>query len=164
MTLVLGGVRSGKSRHAEELLTRHAAPWIYIATARAFDDEMRIRVAEHQARRKGGWRTVEAPIELGNAIAQDPTRPILVDCLTLWLTNLMLGGHAIQAATSALEATLDRRREPTILVSNEVGLGIVPETPLGRSFRDEAGRLNQRMAARAGHVLFMVAGLPLTMK
>lgn len=164
MTLVLGGVRSGKSRYAEGLIARHAAPWIYIATAQAFDDEMRIRIAEHQARRNNDWRTIEAPIGLADAITQEPARPVLVDCLTLWLTNLMLGGHDIPAATLALEAALSRRQGPTVLVSNEVGLGIVPESALGRSFRDEAGRLNQRMAAQAGHVLFMIAGLPMTLK
>ena len=125
---------------------------------------MRIRVTEHQARRNDDWRTVEAPIHLADAITQEPTRPVLVDCLTLWLTNLMLGGHDIPNAISAMEAVLSQRREPTVLVSNEVGLGIVPETPLGRSFRDEAGRLNQRMAALAGGVLFMIAGLPMTLK
>jgi adenosyl cobinamide kinase/adenosyl cobinamide phosphate guanylyltransferase len=169
MTLVLGGARSGKSRYAEELITRHPAPWIYIATAQAFDEEMRARIAEHQARRNDQarndhWRTIEAPLDLPGAIAQEPARPILVDCLTLWLTNLVLGGHDIQAATSALEAVLDSRQTPIVLVSNEVGLGIVPETRLGRSFRDDAGRLNQRMAARARHVLFMIAGLPMTLK
>jgi adenosyl cobinamide kinase/adenosyl cobinamide phosphate guanylyltransferase len=162
--LVLGGARSGKSRYAEHLLTHHAAPWIYIATAQALDDEMRIRIAEHQARRGQGWHTIEAPIDLVDALDQDAARPALVDCLTLWLTNLMLGGHHIPAATAALEAALARRRKSTILVSNEVGFGIVPETPLGRSFRDEAGRLNQRMAALAGHVVFMIAGLPLSLK
>jgi adenosylcobinamide kinase/adenosylcobinamide-phosphate guanylyltransferase len=125
---------------------------------------MRIRIAEHRARRNHDWRTIEAPTDLVDAFDREATRPILVDCLTLWLTNLMLGGHDVSAAVSALEAALDRRRVPTVLVSNEVGLGIVPETALGRSFRDEAGRLNQRMAARAGHVLFMVAGLPMTVK
>ena len=164
MTLVLGGARSGKSRCAEELVTRHAAPWVYIATAQAFDDEMRDRIAVHQARRGDGWHTIEAPSDLADAIARAAARPVLIDCLTLWLTNLMLGGHDIPAATAALEAALDLRRVPTVLVSNEVGLGIVPETPLGRSFRDEAGVLNQRMAARADHVLFMVAGLPMTLK
>jgi adenosyl cobinamide kinase/adenosyl cobinamide phosphate guanylyltransferase len=164
ITLVLGGARSGKSRYAEELIVGHAAPWVYIATAQAFDDEMRIRIAEHQARRNGGWRTIEAPTDLADAIVREAARPVLVDCLTLWLTNLMLGSHDIPAATSALEAALDRRRQPTVLVSNEVGLGIVPQTPLGRSFRDEAGRLNQRMAARADRVLFMIAGLPVTLK
>jgi adenosylcobinamide kinase/adenosylcobinamide-phosphate guanylyltransferase len=164
ITLVLGGARSGKSRYAEELIVGHAAPWVYIATAQAFDDEMRIRIAEHQARRNGGWRTIDAPTDLAAAIVREASRPVLVDCLTLWLTNLMLGGDNIQAATAALEAALEQRRQPTVLVSNEVGLGIVPETPLGRSFRDEAGRLNQRMAARADRVLFMIAGLPMTLK
>jgi adenosyl cobinamide kinase/adenosyl cobinamide phosphate guanylyltransferase len=125
---------------------------------------MRVRIAEHQARREDGWRTIEAPIDVGRAILAEPERPILIDCLTLWLTNLMLGGHDIAAATADLEGALDRRLGPTVLVSNEVGLGIVPETPLGRSFRDEAGRLNQRMAVRATRVLFMIAGLPMTLK
>lgn len=163
-TLVLGGARSGKSGYAEQLLTRHSAPWIYIATAEAFDEEMRIRIAEHQARRGDGWRTIEVPIDLADTLDREAARPVLVDCLTLWLSNLMLGGHDIPAATAALEAALARRREPTVLVSNEVGLGIVPGTSLGRSFRDEAGRLNQRIAAVAGHVVFMVAGLPMTLK
>ena len=125
---------------------------------------MRIRITEHQVRRQPGWHTREAPIDLAGAISAEPARPILVDCLTLWLTNLTLGGHDIAVATSGLEAVLERRSAPTVLVSNEVGLGIVPETPLGRSFRDEGGRLNQRIAARADHVLFMIAGLPLTLK
>jgi adenosylcobinamide kinase / adenosylcobinamide-phosphate guanylyltransferase len=163
-TLVLGGARSGKSRYAEQILTRQAAPWIYVATAQAFDDEMRDRIAEHQARRGAGWRTTEAPIALGDALDRAAARPVLVDCLTLWLTNLMLGGHDVQAAVLGLEAALGRRGAPTVLVSNEVGLGIVPETSLGRAFRDEAGRLNQRVAALAGHVVFMVAGLPMTLK
>jgi adenosylcobinamide kinase/adenosylcobinamide-phosphate guanylyltransferase len=164
LTLVLGGARSGKSRYAENLLVGQAAPWIYIATAQAFDDEMRIRIAAHRARRTEDWRTIQAPIALADAVAEAPARPVLVDCLTLWLTNLVLGRHDIPAATAALEAALDRRQGPTVLVSNEVGLGIVPQTPLGRSFRDEAGRLNQRMAARADQVLFMIAGLPMTLK
>jgi adenosyl cobinamide kinase/adenosyl cobinamide phosphate guanylyltransferase len=125
---------------------------------------MRARIAEHQTRRIPGWQTVEAPVDLAGAVVQQAERPILVDCLTLWLTNLMLGGHDIPAATTALRSALDRRLAPTVLVSNEVGLGVVPETPLGRAFRDEAGLLNQAMAARADRVLFMVAGLPLTVK
>ena len=164
ITLVLGGARSGKSRFAEAHLTRAPAPWIYVATAQAFDDEMRARVAAHQARRQEGWRTIEAPLDLAGALLAEPTTPLLVDCLTLWLTNLMLGGHDVQSATAALQAALTRRRAPTVLVSNEVGLGLVPETPLGRAFRDEAGVLNQRVAAQADHVSFIVAGLPLTLK
>jgi adenosyl cobinamide kinase/adenosyl cobinamide phosphate guanylyltransferase len=165
LTLVLGGARSGKSRHAEALVTARPAPWIYVATARALDAEMAARVAEHQRRRGPGWQTVEAPLGLGAALAQAPdAAPVLVDCLTLWLTNLMLEGHDVETATSALEAALDRRGGPVVLVSNEVGLGIVPENALARDFRDRAGALHQRLAARADHVLFMVAGLPLTVK
>ncbi len=125
---------------------------------------MRLRIAAHRARRAEGWQTTEAPLDRAGALDQAADRPVLVDCLTLWLTNLMLGGHDIPAATAALQAALGRRQAPTVLVSNEVGLGIVPETPLGRSFRDEAGQLNQRIAAQADRVLFMVAGLPMTLK
>jgi adenosylcobinamide kinase / adenosylcobinamide-phosphate guanylyltransferase len=125
---------------------------------------MRARIAQHQARRQAGWHVIEAPIDLAGALDQAAEHPVLVDCLTLWLTNLMLGGHDIAGATADLSAALDRREAPTILVSNEVGLGIVPDTPLGRAFRDEAGLLNQRIAARADRVLFMVSGLPLIVK
>lgn len=164
ITLVLGGARSGKSQYAERLVVARPAPWIYIATAQAFDAEMRARITEHQARRDGGWQTIEAPVDLARAMAPHRSKPVLIDCLTLWLTNLMLGGHDIPLALRALEAELDTRDGPVVLVSNEVGLGLVPETPLGRSFRDEAGRLNQRIAQKADHVAFMVAGLPLTLK
>ncbi len=161
---MLGGARSGKSSHAERLTTASPAPWIYIATAQALDDEMLDRIAEHQRRRGDGWQTVEITVDLADALLIHRETPVLVDCLTLWLTNLMLGDHDIAAATDALEGALADRIAPTILVSNEVGLGIVPETKLGRLFRDEAGRLNQRIAARAGHVVLMVAGLPMTVK
>ena len=164
LTLVLGGARSGKSRMAEALTTRHAAPWAYLATAQAFDDEMRARIAGHRDRRGPGWETVEVPLDLAAALRGAGGRPVLVDCLTLWLTNLMLGGHDIPAAVAALEDALADRAAPTVLVANEVGLGIVPENALARRFRDEAGRLNQRLAARAGTVLFVVAGLPLAVK
>ncbi len=138
-------------------------PWIYIATAQAFDDEMRVRVAEHRARRAAGWRTVEAPLELAAAMRAAGDAPVLVDCLTLWLTNLMLGDADLEAAAAALDTALDRTAL-TVLVSNEVGLGIVPDNALARRFRDEAGRLHQRIAARAGRVVFMVAGLPMFVK
>ena len=163
-TLVLGGARSGKSVYAERLLTKYAAPWVYLATARPIDDEMKRRIAEHQLRRDEGWRTFEEPIALVDLLDRELVQPMLVDCLTLWLTNLTLDGYDIAAATTDFEAALSRRRGPTVLVSNEVGLGIVPQTPLGRSFRDDAGRLNQRMAAAAEHVVFMIAGLPMTLK
>jgi adenosylcobinamide kinase/adenosylcobinamide-phosphate guanylyltransferase len=165
VTLVLGGARSGKSHHAERLLTGVApAPWTYIATAEALDGEMRERIAEHRRRRGSGWQTVEAPVELAAALTAESGRPVLVDCLTLWLTNLMLGGYDLADAIAALGDALAKRTAPTILVANEIGLGIVPETKLGRLFRDEAGRLNQLIAARAGRVLFMVAGLPMIVK
>ena len=161
---MLGGARSGKSSHAERLTTANPAPWIYIATAQALDDEMDDRIAEHRRRRGDGWQTVEAPIDLAGALRAHREAPVLVDCLTLWLTNLMLGDHDIAGAMMALEDALADRAAPAVLVANEVGLGIVPETRLGRLFRDEAGRLNQRIAACASHVVLMVAGLPLTVK
>jgi adenosyl cobinamide kinase/adenosyl cobinamide phosphate guanylyltransferase len=164
LTLVLGGARSGKSRHAEQLIADLPPPWIYVATAQALDEEMRARVAAHRVRRGDAWRTVEEPLALAATLDAAGPRPVLVDCLTLWLTNLMLGEHDVAEATAALEAALARRSAPTLLVSNEVGLGIVPGTPLGRAFRDAAGRLNQRMAAAADTVLFMVAGIPMRVK
>ena len=165
LTLVLGGARSGKSALAERLLTAEPGPWGYIATAQPYDDEMRERIAQHQARRAAGWLTFEAPTVLGDVLEQKAaTMPVLVDCLTLWLSNLMLGGHDIAAATEMLVQTLSRRTLPCILVSNEVGLGIVPDNALARAFRDEAGRLNQRLAGEADRVLFVAAGLPLTLK
>ena len=165
LTLVLGGARSGKSCHAEALIEACTAPWVYIATAQAYDDEMRDRIAEHRARRPVGWQTVDAPLELSQAIVAQPAgRPILVDCLTLWLTNLILAERDISAAREALIAACERISAPLVLVGNEVGLGIVPENALARRFRDEAGRLHQALAARAGRVVFMVAGLPMRVK
>mgnify|MGYP000895693159 CR=1 FL=1 len=164
-TLVLGGARSGKSRHAEELIASQPAPWIYIATAQAFDEEMRGRIVAHRARRASGWHTVEAPLALADAIEAHSGRPILVDCLTLWLSNQMLSQpDALAAAIDTLLATLRSAPGPIVLVSNEVGLGIVPENALARAFRDEQGRLNQAVAALAERVVFMAAGLPLTLK
>ena len=164
LTLILGGARSGKSRHGEALVEGLPAPWVYVATAQAYDDEMRARIAEHRARRGAGWRTVDAPVELGAALDDAGGAPVLVDCLTLWLTNLMLGGHEVAAETDALMAALGRRAGPTVLVANEVGLGIVPENALARRFRDEAGRLHQRIAGAADSVLFMVAGIAMRVK
>lgn len=164
LTLVLGGARSGKSRHAEALVEALPAPWTYIATAQAYDDEMRQRIAEHRARRPAGWQTVDAPIELAEAIEARSDRPILVDCLTLWLTNLILAERDTADARAALIAACERATAPIVMVSNEVGLGIVPDNALARRFRDEAGRLHQALAARAGRVVFMVAGLPMQVK
>lgn len=164
VTLVLGGARSGKSALAERLVLAHGRPPVYVATAEAWDDEMRARIAQHRAERDGlGWRTIEAPLDLPGALALAGEAPVLVDCLTLWLTNLMLGEHDIPGATAALLAALDRAG-PTVLVANEVGLGIVPDNALARRFRDAAGRLNQQVAARADTVVFTAAGLPLVLK
>ena len=136
---------------------------MYVATAQAFDDEMRTRIAEHRARRAAGWRTVEAPLALLDALRGAGNAPVLVDCLTLWLSNLLLADADLDAAEAALDAALGRAA-PTVLVSNEVGLGIVPDNALARRFRDHAGRLHQRLAARADRVVLTVAGLPLFMK
>jgi adenosylcobinamide kinase/adenosylcobinamide-phosphate guanylyltransferase len=163
LTLVLGGARSGKSAHAEALIAALDPPWTYIATAQAFDDEMRERIALHQARRDERWKTMDAPLAMPDALTA-AQGPVLVDCLTLWLTNLILGEHAIETTTAALQNALDQARHPVFLVGNEVGLGIVPDNALARRFRDEAGRLHQRLARRADRVLFMVAGLPMVVK
>jgi adenosylcobinamide kinase/adenosylcobinamide-phosphate guanylyltransferase len=161
---ILGGARSGKSRHAEALVEAERGPWVYLATAQAFDDEMRARIAEHRARRPAGWMTVDAPIDLALALAGAGDSPVLVDCLTLWLTNLILGEHDVEAESEALLDVLAARTALTVVVSNEVGLGIVPDNALARRFRDAAGVLHQRVAAVADHVVLMVAGLPLRVK
>ena len=164
-TLILGGARSGKSRYAEELFADFAGLSTYIATAQAFDDEMAARIAEHKRRRGDSWRTIEAPLDLARAIYSAPAEtPLLIDCLTLWLSNLVLNEQDVEAATVALEDALHKRSGPTVLVSNEVGLSIVPDNALGRRFRDEQGRLNQRMATLADRVVFIAAGLPIILK
>ncbi len=162
--LVLGGVRSGKSRHAEQIVTEFPAPFRYLATGQAWDDEMRERVAAHRARRDERWQTVEVPVRLAAALDEAGERPVLVDCLTLWLTNLLLGEHDVEPAASELMDALARRRAPTVLVGSEVGMGIVPENALARRFRDEAGLLHQRVASVADRVVLVVAGLPLVVK
>jgi len=171
VTLVLGGARSGKSTYAEKLVTgtlfgASPRPAVYIATAEAGDVEMATRIMAHRARRGVGWTTIEEPIKLAEALdgAQTHRQPVLVDCLTLWLSNLMQVGADLDEATDALLQALDDSASPVVFVSNEVGLGLVPETPLGRSFRDAQGRLNMRIAERADRVVLMAAGLPLTMK
>jgi adenosylcobinamide kinase / adenosylcobinamide-phosphate guanylyltransferase len=164
ITFVIGGARSGKSRYAESLLATFPAPWAYVATAEAADAEMTARIAQHKARRGGDWRTVEAPRDIVAALNICVGMPVLVDCLTLWLSNLMLAEADIEAESARLEQALMTATTPVVLVANEVGLGIVPATPLGRRFRDAQGVLNQRIAARADKVLLMVAGLPLAVK
>jgi adenosylcobinamide kinase/adenosylcobinamide-phosphate guanylyltransferase len=165
LTLVLGGARSGKSRFAEQTVMALPPPWIYVATAEPFDDEMRTRIAEHQSRRGGDWQTIDAPTDLAGAIEDAPgDRAVLIDCLTLWLNNLMYRKINIDTAIENLEAALAGREAPTVLVSNEVGFGIVPDNAEARRFRDLQGRLNQRMAALAGRVVLMVAGIPMLVK
>jgi adenosyl cobinamide kinase/adenosyl cobinamide phosphate guanylyltransferase len=165
VTLVLGGARSGKSRYAEWLIATYPKPWVYIATAEAKDDEMAARIAEHKARRAAGWQTVEAPHEVPEALAAAPgNAAVLVDCLTLWLSNLMLGSFNVETMIERLEQALGARAGPTVLVSNEVGLGIVPDNALARRFRDAQGMLSQRVAAKAARVIMMVAGIPVAVK
>ncbi|MBA2932633.1 bifunctional adenosylcobinamide kinase/adenosylcobinamide-phosphate guanylyltransferase [Sphingomonas sp. CGMCC 1.13654] len=162
-SLFLGGARSGKSRLAQAAAEAFDGPLIYVATAEAGDAEMAARIAHHRADRGDRWTTVECRIDLADAIAAYE-QPVLVDCLTLWLSNLMLGGHDVAGHTQRLIDTVRERAAPLFLVSNEVGLGLVPETPLGRAFRDEQGRLNQSIAAVVDHVTFVAAGLPLRLK
>ncbi|MBO6783557.1 MAG: bifunctional adenosylcobinamide kinase/adenosylcobinamide-phosphate guanylyltransferase [Alphaproteobacteria bacterium] len=172
LTLVLGGARSGKSVHAETLIAAHldadtkARRATYIATAEAGDGEMAQRIAEHRARRGNQWRTVETLIALGDATVDATAQgePVLIDCLTLWLSNVMHAGLDIQAETETLRDAFDRARGPVVCVSNEVGLGIVPASELGRAFRDAAGRLNQQIAAQADRVDFVAAGLAMPLK
>lgn len=165
VTLVLGGARSGKSAFAERMIS-DIGGGLYLATAEARDEEMTERIRQHRMRRGAGWDTVEEPLDLAATLARiaDAGRPILVDCLTLWLTNLMAAERPIDDEAAALVRCLPLLPAPVVFVSNEVGLGIVPATPLGRAFRDHAGRLNQQVAAAADRVVFLAAGLPLTLK
>ncbi|NTV10980.1 MAG: bifunctional adenosylcobinamide kinase/adenosylcobinamide-phosphate guanylyltransferase [Zoogloea sp.] len=176
--LILGGARSGKSRHAEQLALQSGLPVTVIATAEALDEEMAVRIARHQAERPAGWATVEAPLGLAAALAGHaaPGRCLIVDCLTLWLSNLLAGAENLPEAAGADALPVFMRERAALLdllpalpgrvllVANEVGLGLVPETPLGRLFRDEAGRLNQAVAAACERVVFVAAGLPLVLK
>lgn len=164
--LVLGGARSGKSAYAQKRCEALGERLVYIATARAGDDEMAQRIARHRAERGPAWTTLEADLDLCSAIARasQEADAVLVDCLTLWLSNLMLGGHDLAAARRALAETVRTARVPLLLVANEVGMGIVPDNALARQFRDEAGWLNQDIAAAAKEVVLVVAGLAMTVK
>jgi adenosylcobinamide kinase / adenosylcobinamide-phosphate guanylyltransferase len=163
--LILGGARSGKTRRALALAGGFAAP-VYIATAEARDGEMQERIARHRAERGAEWVTIEAPLDLCGALhqADAPGKAILVDCLTLWLSNLMEMGLSPEDETAKLIQAIAALSATVVLVSNEVGLGIVPDNGLARCFRDAQGRLNQAIAAVADHVEMIVAGLPLTIK
>lgn len=179
ISLVLGGARSGKSSHAEQLVESTGGDCLYIATAvgqAERDEEMATRIAEHKARRGEAWQTIEEPLDLAEVLCREARadRPILVDCLTLWLSNLMAAERDIDAEIAGLVKVLSgkagvgqaesRLAGPVVFVSNEVGHGIVPMHPLARDFRDHAGRLHQAVAAVADSVVFMVAGLPMTVK
>ncbi len=166
LTLVLGGARSGKSRFAEALVDSSSLESVYIATAQAGDGEMAARIAHHRARRGAAWRTVEAPLDLAATLAREaaPDRALLVDCLTLWLANIMADGRDIEAEAAHLVAALGALSGPVVLVSNEVGQGIVPDNALARAFRDHAGRLHQDIAGVADTVTFITAGLAQTLK
>jgi adenosylcobinamide kinase/adenosylcobinamide-phosphate guanylyltransferase len=162
--LVIGGARSGKSAYAEQRALASGLAVTYLATAEVRDDEMAARIAHHRHRRPAGWRTVEEPLRLAAALRREaaPGVCLLVDCLTLWLTNVLLTG--CEDEIDALLAALPALPGHVILVSNEVGWGIVPENALARRFRDEQGRLNQRVAALAERVTLVAAGLPLALK
>ena len=163
---ILGGARSGKSRFAEELAATAGGSLHYLATGRGWDDEMRERITHHQERRGGEWTTHEAPVDIATLLGRldAPENVILIDCLTLWLTNLMMENADIEAAFTAVEAAIISAQAKLIFVSNEVGLGIVPENRMAREFRDHAGRLHQRVAAIVDEVYLVAAGLPLRMK
>ncbi|HSX75861.1 MAG TPA: bifunctional adenosylcobinamide kinase/adenosylcobinamide-phosphate guanylyltransferase [Shinella sp.] len=164
--LVLGGARSGKSAFAERLVAETGLSRHYIATGRAFDDEMRARISKHREDRGEGWQTHEEPLALAARIRDvaRADRAVLVDCLTLWVTNLMLEERDIAAECSGLVEALRQAPGRIVLVSNEVGLGIVPENRMARAFRDHAGRVHQQVAALVPEVYFIAAGLPLKMK
>ncbi|MBL4926620.1 bifunctional adenosylcobinamide kinase/adenosylcobinamide-phosphate guanylyltransferase [Fuscibacter oryzae] len=163
VSLVVGGARSGKSRLAEGLVRAAGLPLTYIATAQAWDDEMAARIAQHRDDRGGGWQTVEAPRDLCGALA-GAQGAVLVDCATLWLTNVMLAEGDLGTEVAAVLAALQAHPGPVVVVSNEVGWGIVPENALARRFRDEQGRLNQQIAALADLVVGVMAGLPMVLK
>ncbi|HEX4768141.1 MAG TPA: bifunctional adenosylcobinamide kinase/adenosylcobinamide-phosphate guanylyltransferase [Lichenihabitans sp.] len=165
--LVLGGARSGKSRFAEAEAVASGLDAVYVATASPWDDEMRARIARHRAdRADAGWRTIEEPLALVEVLerASAADRIVLVDCLTLWLSNVMLDGRDPGSEGDRLAALMPELAGPVIFVSNEVGSGIVPDNALGRAFRDAQGRLNQAMATACGRAVLVVAGLPLWLK
>ncbi len=163
---VIGGARSGKSRHAQRLAEQSGGALTFVATAQAFDAEMVDRIARHRADRDGRWRTVEVPVDLAAAIADRDAAGgvLLVDCLTLWASNLLLEAEDIDRHLARLDDALAAAQGRVVLVSNEVGWGIVPDNALARQFRDVAGRINQAVAARADAVDLVVAGLPMALK
>jgi len=168
LILVLGGARSGKSRYAQQLAEHYWPHPVFLATAEVTDEEMAARIAQHRAARGAQWQCVEEPLDLAGALAQAAGLGdgVLLDCLTVWLGNVLVkeGAAGVAARQQALLAAVRQRRSNMVFVSNEVGLGIVPEHALGREFRDFAGWLNQALAAEADAVVFIAAGLPLSLK
>jgi adenosylcobinamide kinase / adenosylcobinamide-phosphate guanylyltransferase len=165
-TLILGGIRSGKTRHGERLVLARAAEPVYIATAEALDEEMARRIAAHRAQRDPRFATVEAPLDLVGALRHEcaPGHAVLVDCLTLWLTNLMVAGRHVEVEIERLLDALGTLPGPLVLISNEVGQGVMPANAMARTFADHAGLLHQALAARVDAVTLMVAGLPMPLK
>jgi adenosylcobinamide kinase/adenosylcobinamide-phosphate guanylyltransferase len=166
LTLILGGARSGKSGYAEKLVLASGLTPVYVATAQPLDAEMAARIAEHRARRDSRWRTVEEPLDLADALEREcrPDHAVLVDCLTLWLTNLMIAERPVRADMARLIELLPALPGTLLLVSNEVGLGVVPTDAMARAFIDHAGWLHQRIAVQADVVILMAAGLPVHLK
>ena len=165
LSLVLGGAASGKSAFAESLVLKGSGSPLYIATAQVLDDEMAQKVARHQKTRGRAWVTIEEPIDIPRALVQAKKgQPVLIDCATLWLTNLMLGEHDLAAWRDALITALTGSNGPVVIVSNEVGQGVVPDNALARKFRNAQGELNQTLAASADLVVAVMAGLPLALK
>lgn len=165
LTLVIGGAASGKSAYAERLVQAYDRPLTYIATAQAFDDEMKLKIAAHQARRGPGWVTQEAPLDVAGALAEiEAGRAVLLDCITLWLTNQLIEDADLVAEESKLLKAVALCASPTVVVTNEVGAGIVPDNALSRRFRAAQGRLNQTIASRAELVVGVMAGLPFALK
>lgn len=165
--LITGGARSGKSRFAEELVQSQGQAPVYIATAEAFDDEMEARIAAHRARRGPEWQTIHAPLDLAQALRDSDTpssAPRLVDCLTLWLSNLMHAERDIAQEIDGLVSLIPTLSAPLTFVTNEVGGGIVPENALARRYRDEAGEMNQKLAAAVDEAYLVVAGCPVRIK
>jgi len=165
--LVIGGAKSGKSLHAEKIISVATPPYFYVATAEILDDEMAERIRHHKKRRGRNWITYEEPLKLNELLEnliQTPS-PILVDCITLWISNLLIAGENVESHVERLCSIINRKRSaPVVLVSNEVGWGIVPDNELARRFRDLAGWTNQKLASVCNHVTWMVAGIPILIK
>ena len=164
--LILGGARSGKSAYAQKLAEAHGAQRVYLATATAGDEEMAARIARHRQDRGPGWTTLEEPLEIAAALVTHAQgdRAVVVDCLTLWLSNLMLAGRDPGPAVATLADAIQALSGPAVLVSNEVGMGLVPDDKLGREFRDWQGRANREIGAACDAVIFVAAGFPVQLK